>query len=940
MPPIPDLVRLTRLDTQFSPRDSRTRYTQHKSTGSKPGRRHTQEVERWQRTKALGRGSYGGAVYLEKCIHGDKTGGVRAVKKIRKPFDTNYYRELEALAFFSYPKYEHYFVNSLGWYEDRSNIFIAMEYIQHRDLQQYLNAPLPQEEAKHITYQILEGLDFMHENGFAHRDLKPATGGSRSPTADFGLTKRALEDFTQLRTVAGTPAFTAPEVLGYGPVTGDANDTSYTTAVDLWSTGVIAFLIVTGDIPFKDQRQLGQYAQGLGAVPFDPLTTAQIDEHVHELIRTLMAPDPKLRPATASCLKGPWFATIAAGAANDMQTMGSEAAQASLASGMDNGNTKGSLGTNGTYEDWPHSQQYSARWTTDEQNSTVASDWSDNTADKKDSGLSGIVDLSLAPTTSSSILKNPFESEGDRTEDPPGKVPSDDEHSMSSEESYESLATVKASPSTQHVDKAVETHPQYLPLPEPRMHVGLETPKISSSRMPYDERDFAPKHRTDDGKQVGDADVHEIDRRAPDPAVIMPPTQEPAPTHTREKLNNKPSPRLVNAKQTSLQTPDTLSNDNGALLLPTSPRASANNLLSDQKFRVWCMAFAPDGRHLTLPVSNPDKGGGEVQFWDTASGTLTQSLRCDTLPTIVAFSSDGRLLAAATSRELLLWNNLSATRIMSIPFKERNLRCHCVTFSADGRFVAVGAFQYPSDNYDAPPKSLIGVWVVEDGNIVKGLIIDRNTTVFTIGAMPDGTLMAASVYEEKVSGQSRDFYSLRLWDVVTGVDVCTIRTALCPEYVTFSPDSTFIACSTSRLSTIKVWYAGSGTLLNSWRVDGPADRWFPIAFSPDSKQLVSGASKTVTLWDVPTGRQICRVADHADWIRCLAFSQDGSLVSSASADGIVQLTDLQSAAAAATPDAQQNRPAAPSTADSSSTEQSATAKRKSILTKLLGRAQK
>jgi serine/threonine protein kinase len=57
-----------------------------------------------------------------------------------------------------------------------------MEYFQHGDLQDYLSStpPLPEVETQQITSQILEGLSFMHDNGFAHRDLKPRV----SPPSD------------------------------------------------------------------------------------------------------------------------------------------------------------------------------------------------------------------------------------------------------------------------------------------------------------------------------------------------------------------------------------------------------------------------------------------------------------------------------------------------------------------------------------------------------------------------------------------------------------------------------------------------------------------------------------------------------------------------------------------------------------------------------------
>ena len=51
-----------------------------------------------------------------------------------------------------------------------------MEYMPNGDLNRYLKGPLPKEEGQSIIHQVLKGLCFMHEAGFAHRDLKPAVG--------------------------------------------------------------------------------------------------------------------------------------------------------------------------------------------------------------------------------------------------------------------------------------------------------------------------------------------------------------------------------------------------------------------------------------------------------------------------------------------------------------------------------------------------------------------------------------------------------------------------------------------------------------------------------------------------------------------------------------------------------------------------------------------
>jgi calcium/calmodulin-dependent protein kinase I len=79
-------------------------------------------------------------------------------------------------------QYESCFVKSFGWYESREAIFIAMEYMHYGDLEKYLPTTddlLPQDQVQDIVSQLAEGIYFMHENGFAHRDLKPAV---RRPT--------------------------------------------------------------------------------------------------------------------------------------------------------------------------------------------------------------------------------------------------------------------------------------------------------------------------------------------------------------------------------------------------------------------------------------------------------------------------------------------------------------------------------------------------------------------------------------------------------------------------------------------------------------------------------------------------------------------------------------------------------------------------------------
>ncbi|KAL9100406.1 MAG: hypothetical protein Q9163_004216 [Psora crenata] len=185
-----------------------------------------------------------------------------------------------------------------------------MEYLPYGDLHKYLNSPLPEKEGQYIVHQILEGLDFMHEEGFAHRDLKPGNilVVCEGPDwwvkiADFGVSKRAREGLTEFRTITGTPAFTAPEIYGYV----DTLNESYTNAVDIWSLAIITSLILTSATLFGDSRRLKQYIEGSFTFPSDILLDNEVSLQGCDFVKSLMAPKPEDRPRVKDCLQHPWL---------------------------------------------------------------------------------------------------------------------------------------------------------------------------------------------------------------------------------------------------------------------------------------------------------------------------------------------------------------------------------------------------------------------------------------------------------------------------------------------------------------------------------------------------------------------------------------------------------------------------------------------------------
>ena len=198
-------------------------------------------------------------------------------------------------------------------------MFLAMEYMPLGDLEQNLqeieNTPghegpaIPEEEIQEITRQILEGLNIMHAEGFAHRDLKPQNifVVQKQPQwwvklGDFGLSKQRTDE-TALRTQAGTQQYMAPELFYYVPDL-ESETSEYTSAIDLWGLGCVVYRITTGAVPFPSLLLLRNYCRDPSKMP---LYTPPTMERAVEFVGELLKPHPGRRPSASAALEAGWL---------------------------------------------------------------------------------------------------------------------------------------------------------------------------------------------------------------------------------------------------------------------------------------------------------------------------------------------------------------------------------------------------------------------------------------------------------------------------------------------------------------------------------------------------------------------------------------------------------------------------------------------------------
>ena len=131
--------------------------------------------------------------------------------------------------------------------EDEGTAFIAMEFVEGRELRDHFDASerFPMAEIVRIMGQLLEALDYSHKNGVVHRDIKPANiillKDGTVKVADFGIARIESSNLTQAGSVLGTPSYMSPEQFMGQTVDGRS---------DLFSAGVILYQFLTGEKPF------------------------------------------------------------------------------------------------------------------------------------------------------------------------------------------------------------------------------------------------------------------------------------------------------------------------------------------------------------------------------------------------------------------------------------------------------------------------------------------------------------------------------------------------------------------------------------------------------------------------------------------------------------------------------------------------------------------
>ena len=239
----------------------------------------------------------------------------------------------------------------------------------------------------------------------------------------------------------------------------------------------------------------------------------------------------------------------------------------------------------------------------------------------------------------------------------------------------------------------------------------------------------------------------------------------------------------------------------------------------------------------------------------------------------LCFSPDGTTITSCSSHNTIrLWSTVTGQHLNTLTVDYDGVRR--VRFSPDGTTLASGS-----------NRGLIYLSDVATGKLLQTLIghrLNRYSMCFS----PDGTTLASGGYGDN---------TVKLWNVITGATLQTLKGHGITSSVCFSPDGTTLASSGSdekvRLWKVRLWDVATGHLQKT--LTSHTQSVVSMCFSPDGATLASGSvDGIVRLWDVATGHLQKTLTSHTQSVVSMCFSPDGATLASGSVDGIVRLWNV------------------------------------------------
>ena len=164
---------------------------------------------------------------------------------------------------------------------------------------------VPEDESARIIKSLLEAVEYLHEKDIVHRDIKPENillesdeEGAAVRLIDFGLSRKHRRGEAPMRNTVGTAYYASPETI----------KGRYNRACDMWSVGVVAYILLSGIPPFNGVTDADIYAAiRKGRFNFQSAAWDNVSNDAKDFILRLLRSDPRKRLSAEKALRHPWI---------------------------------------------------------------------------------------------------------------------------------------------------------------------------------------------------------------------------------------------------------------------------------------------------------------------------------------------------------------------------------------------------------------------------------------------------------------------------------------------------------------------------------------------------------------------------------------------------------------------------------------------------------